>query len=83
MGLYLGNSKVKLLMGGKFYTLNLYLDNPIKITLMSSDEFILQDANGINLLSGDYRLPNMALQTIDYYALIDLNGKYLLAKEEL
>lgn len=81
MGLYFGTSKRKLLLDGVFRNLMLYMDDPIKISLMSSDEFYLQDLNGLTLIAGDYLLPDTALTTLDYYTLIDLNGRYLTVEE--
>ena len=82
MGLYLGSSKRKLLLGNIFCNLNLYMDDPITIKLMSSDGYILQDENGIGLVAGDMYLQNPFLTSLDYYTLIDLNGLFLTVKED-
>lgn len=52
MALYLGSSEqVKIRLNGVAYYLNLFSETPITngIRLLSSDEFILKDANGLYL----------------------------------
>lgn len=52
MALYLGNSnKIKINIDGKAYRLNLFSIIPITngIRLMSSENFILKDSNGLYL----------------------------------
>lgn len=83
MGLYLGTSKVKLLIGNEFRKIAVNDFEKIVVALHTSDDFILQDADGLSLISGDYKLPDATLKTIDYYTLIDLKGKYLTTKEVL
>lgn len=54
MALYLGNSeKLKIILDGKVYKLNLYSKNPITngIRLLSSDGYILKDINGLFITS--------------------------------
>lgn len=49
MALYLGSSeKVKVILNGVVYYLNLFTTNPITngIKLLSSDNYILRDSNG-------------------------------------
>ncbi len=51
MALYLGENKVKINLDGVVYCLNLFSEIPITngIRLLSSDNYILQDSNGIYL----------------------------------
>lgn len=51
MALYLGEDKVKLNLDGIVYFLNLYSEILILngIRLLSSDDYILQDSNGLYL----------------------------------
>lgn len=53
MALYLGNDKIKINLDGIVYCLNLAPINVItnNIRLLSSDNYILQDSNGIYLLA--------------------------------
>ena len=53
MALYLGNDKIKINLDGIAYCLNLAPINVItnNIRLLSSDNYILQDSNGIYLLA--------------------------------
>lgn len=49
MALYLGNNKVKLNVDGVLYYLNLFSETPIfgGIRLLSSENYILKDSNGL------------------------------------
>lgn len=49
MALSLGNDKVKIYLDGILYKLNLYSATPITngIVLLSADEYILKDLNGL------------------------------------
>ena len=51
MGLYLGSEKVKVILNGVLYNLNIYSSIPIMngIMLLSSDGYILQDSDGAYL----------------------------------
>jgi hypothetical protein len=52
MGLYLGNSeRQKIILNGVVYRLNLYTPAPIInfIQLLSSDNYVLKDINGLYL----------------------------------
>ena len=52
MALYLGNSdKLKINLGGVVYCLNLFCETPITndIKLLSSDNYVLKDFNGLYL----------------------------------
>jgi hypothetical protein len=53
MALYLGEDKVKINLNGVAYCLNLFSTAPIAngVLLLSSDDYILQDFNGIYLTS--------------------------------
>ena len=53
MALYLGRDKVKINLNGVAYCLNLFSTAPITngVLLLSSDDYILQDFNGIYLTS--------------------------------
>lgn len=53
MALYLGRDKVKINLNGVVYCLNLFSTTPITngIRLVSSDDYILTDSNGIYLAS--------------------------------
>lgn len=51
MALYLGNDKVKINLDSIVYNLNLYSATPITngVILLSSDNYILKDSNGLYL----------------------------------
>ena len=51
MALFLGNSQVKIALEDKKFSLNLYSPTPITngIRLLSSEGYILKDANGLYL----------------------------------
>lgn len=51
MALYLGTDKVKINLDGIVYNLNLYSATPITngVMLLSSDNYILKDSNGLYL----------------------------------
>lgn len=51
MSLYLGSNRVKISMGNTTYCLNLCTVEPIinGIRLLSSDDYILKDSNGLYL----------------------------------
>ena len=51
MALYLNNEKVKINLDGLTYYLNLFSKTPITngVRLLSSDGYILKDANGLYL----------------------------------
>lgn len=53
MPLYLGNEKVKVMIDGKKYNLNvIYVKQSLPINvLMSSEGFVLKDINGLYLVS--------------------------------
>ena len=56
MALYLGNSgRLKINLGGVVYRLNLFSATPITNNgwLLSSDNYILQDSNGVYLIIGE------------------------------
>lgn len=51
MALYLGSDRVKINLNGVVYYLNLYSTTPFvnNCCLLSSDNYILQDSNGVYL----------------------------------
>lgn len=51
MAIYLGGIKYNLMLGGTVYDLNIYSSTPITngIRLISSDNYILKDSNGLYL----------------------------------
>ena len=86
MALYLGSSgKQKIYLNNIAYVLNLFTITPSinRAVLLSSDNYILQDCNGIYLLPSDYTnsvVDNILLSS-DNYILQDCNGIYLTIKE--
>ena len=85
MALYLGSEKVKLNLNNAIYNLNLFTKTHTAdyVGLLSFDNYILQDCNGIYLLSSDYVSPIVdgVLLSLDNYILKDCNGLYLTIKE--
>lgn len=85
MALYLGNDKVKINLDGVIYCLNILTATPTILDniLLSSDNYILQDLNGLCLIPKDSILPSVdgLVLSSDNYILQDLNGLYLTIKE--
>lgn len=85
MALYLGKDRVKINLDGVVYKLNLLTDtsSATRCTLSSSDNFILQDLNGVYLIPKDCTcvIVEDVLLSLDNFILQDLNGLYLKAKE--
>ena len=84
MALYLGNSgKRKVILNGVVYAVNLFLEAPIvnKIKLLSSDNYILKDCNGLYLLPSSDSIIDNSLLSSDNYILKDCDGIYLTVKE--
>ena len=86
MALYLGSGgKRKIYLNNIAYVLNLVSIAPTinSIGLLSSDNYILQDCNGIYLLPSDYTnsIVDLILLSSDNYILQDYNGIYLTFKE--
>lgn len=86
MALYLGNEIVQINLNGIVYCLNLFSSTPIinGIRLLSSDNYILQDSNGLYLIAKESSTPiinSIRLLSFDNYILQDSNGLYLTAKE--
>lgn len=50
MSVYLGTNKVKIILDGKIYKINIDSSISDKIRLLSSDKYILKDSNGIYLV---------------------------------
>ena len=87
MALYLGGDKVKINLNGTVYCLNLFsaMPYPRDVVLLSSDNFILRDLNGLYLIPSDYTEPSVqgiVLLSSDNLVLTDLNGLYLIPKED-
>jgi hypothetical protein len=53
------------------------------IGLLSFDNYILTDKNGIYLIPSDYVYADNIILSHDGYILKDFNGLYLIPKEEL
>lgn len=53
MALYLGSTKVQIILDGVIYNVNSYFENYFtdSILLLSSDDFILQDLNGVYIVA--------------------------------
>ena len=85
MALYLGENRVKINLDRNVYYLNLVSTISIidYVGLLSSDNYILKDSNGIYLLPSDYISPvlDKTLLSLDGYILKDSNGIYLTIKE--
>ena len=85
MALYLGENRVKINLNGNIYCLNLFSHNSTidYVSLLSSDNYILKDSNGLYLLPSDYISPvlDKTLLSLDGYILKDSNGIYLTIKE--
>jgi hypothetical protein len=87
MALYLGEDKVKINLNGIAYCLNLFSTVPITngVLLLSSDDYILQDFNGIYLIPNDSPAVNtgtVKLLLPDGCALKESTGLYLVYKED-
>ena len=88
MALYLGNSdKLVINLNGVRYCLNLFSAAPVTdhVSLLSFDNYILTDKNGVYLIPSDHVdtvVDNIILSS-DGYILKDFNGLYLIPKEEL
>lgn len=83
MALYLGRDKVKINLGGTVYHLNLLTNTLINdIRLLSSDNFILKDSNGLYLITGKSNISDAVASSIDGYILKDQAGKYLITQED-
>ncbi len=82
MALYLGSEKLKINLNGVVYCLNLFSATPITndIRLLSSDNYILTDSNGVYLIPNDYTevIVGNALLSSDNYILTDSNGVHLI-----
>lgn len=82
MALYLGSSnKQKIILNDIMYHLNLLLEYPIvnNVVLLSSDNYILKDSNGLYLLPKDSFVVNsQPLLSSEGYILKDKNDLYLM-----
>ena len=77
MAVYLGSSgKRKLSLNGFKHHLNLYSAVPIinNIRLLSLDNFVLKDSNGVYLIADEV---GISLSSIDGYILKDINEVYI------
>lgn len=83
MALFLGSNQVNIKLDGVVYCLNLYSTAPVvnRISLLSSDGYVLKDFNGLYLLPRLEVINEAALMSIDNYKLKDINGLYLTVKE--
>ena len=86
MALYLGSSgKRKVMLNGVAYCINSLSMMPIVngVRLLSIDNYILTDSNGVYLIPSDYIEPIISniLLSSDNYILTDLNKLYLTFKE--
>lgn len=86
MALYLGRDKVKINLNGIVYRLNLFSTTSTINNgwLLSSDDYILQDSNGIYLVPRDSAsaiVGENVLLSSDSYILKDSTGLYLIFKE--
>lgn len=81
MALYLGSDKVKVNLNGAVYCLNLFSSVLILngIKLLSSDDYILKDSNGLYIVP---KVHTLSLLSLDDYMLKDVNGLYLTTEEE-
>lgn len=81
MALYLGRDRVDINLGGILYRLNLFSTTSTTNNgwLLSSDNYILQDSNGVYLISKDAMedMVDNVLLSSDGYILTDSNGIYL------
>ena len=82
MALYLGKDKVKINLNGIVYCLNLFSTAPITNNgwLLSSDDYMLQDSNGIYLIPKDSAstiISENVLLSSDGHILKDSTGLYL------
>lgn len=86
MALYLGsNGKRKVILDGVVYRLNTSITaTVVDNMLLSSDNYILKDSNGIYLIPKDSVKPitNSIILSSDNYILTDSNGIYLIIKED-
>ena len=80
MALYLGShGNCKVMLNGIRYILNpskIISTESEKIALLSSDNYLLQDINGIYLLPADHYTDNFLI-SLDNYILKDINDIYL------
>lgn len=87
MALYLGDNKVKINLNGIMCSLNLFSSSLILngVLLLSSDDYILQDSNGIYLIPNDSPAINTStvkLLLSDGCTLKESTGLYLVYKED-
>lgn len=83
MALYLGENKVKINLNGVVYCLNLYSTTPITNIgwLLSSDNYLLQDLNGVYLIPKDTSstvIGENVLLSSEGHILKDSTGLYLI-----
>ena len=79
MAIYVGGQKWKLIVGGNVFSLNIPSSTPITngVRLLSSDDFILKDINGLYLTAVEY------IQSLssDGSILTDIENNYLTIKK--
>ena len=83
MALYLGCDKVKINLDGIVRHLNLYtvVSTIVDNVLLSSDNYILKDTNGLYLIPKIIVPYNVAMSS-DGYILQDSNQQYITIKED-
>lgn len=86
MALHLGSSgKQKVMLNGVAYCIHSLSKMPIVsgVRLLSVDNYILADSNGVYLIPSDYMSSTISntLLSSDNYILTDLNKLYLTFKE--
>lgn len=85
MAIYLGSSKkLKVTINKKPYRFQI-IDSDSQIYLFSSNDYVLQDVNGLYLTAARSstpdvpQIPDRTLLSSDNYILKDINGLYLIA----
>lgn len=85
MAIYLGGTKCNLVLGNSVCEIQLYSSTPIvsSIMLLSSDNYILKDLNGLYLIPKDAITIDggTLLSSKDGYILKDKNDLYLIIEE--
>ena len=84
MGFYVGSTRYKVILDSVLYCVNIYSSSPItnSAKLLSSDNYILKDVNGLYLTVSDIEKYQIQLSTLSDEILQDSNKSYLIIKEE-
>lgn len=82
MALYLGSEKIKINLDGIVRHLNLHavVATIVDNALLSSEGYILRDANGLYLIP-KIKVPYNVAMSSDGYILQDSNQQYIIIKE--